>query len=92
MHRADIVAAVKKAGLTMTELSKQRGLSPGACSKALTARFPAAERAIAECIGLALHEIWPDRYSADGGAVRETECDSYDTQRPRESRLNERPV
>lgn len=66
MHRADILASIKKSGTTITQVAIDAGLSPGACSKALKVSFPAAERAIAKRIGLPMHRIWPDRYHADG--------------------------
>lgn len=66
MHRADILASIKKTGSTITQVSIEAGLSPSACSKALSVRFPAAEQAISRRLNLPLHVIWPARYHEDG--------------------------
>ncbi|WP_082980074.1 helix-turn-helix domain-containing protein [Labrys sp. WJW] len=62
MDRHDILAAVRRTGQTLRTVATAAGLSPGACSKALSTPFPAAERAIAECIGKPLHLLFPERY------------------------------
>ncbi|MGN8114548.1 helix-turn-helix domain-containing protein [Labrys sp. 22185] len=69
MDRHDILAAVRRAGHTLRTVATTAGLSPGACSKALSAPFPAAERALAECIGKPLHLLFPDRYRRGPGGA-----------------------
>lgn len=63
-HPADIKAAVEKKGTNLTQLARDKGLNPAACRNALTARNTPGERAIAECIGKPLWELWPDRWEA----------------------------
>jgi Ner family transcriptional regulator len=62
-HRADIVAAVRKAGWTLRKLSLAIGLSPNALNNALDRPWPRAERIIAEAIGVTPETIWPSRYA-----------------------------
>lgn len=62
MHRADIVAAVRKAGTSISALSVKSGLKPTTLNNALERRYPKGERIIAEAIGKTPQEIWPSRY------------------------------
>lgn len=61
-HRADIVAALHKAGWSLRRLSIEAGLSAGALNNALDRSWPKAERIIAAAIGEAPEAIWPSRY------------------------------
>lgn len=61
-HRADIVAALHKQGLSLSRLSVAAGLSASTLRNALRAPYPRAEQIIAEAIGVPAHEIWPSRY------------------------------
>ncbi|WP_083460545.1 helix-turn-helix domain-containing protein [Gulbenkiania mobilis] len=61
-HRADIVAALHKAGWSLRRLSQEAGLSAGALNNALDRPWPKAERIIAAAIGEAPEAIWPSRY------------------------------
>ena len=54
--RHAIVAAVHRQGFSLVALAVENGLSRQACSAALNIPFPAADRAISECIGVPLHE------------------------------------
>lgn len=63
-HRADVVAALKKAGWSVRALSMAHGLSPNTLKGALTSPYPKAEKIIADALGLAPEEIWPQRYAA----------------------------
>lgn len=48
MHRADIVAAVRKAGTSISALSVKNGLKPTTLNNALERRYPKGERIIAD--------------------------------------------
>lgn len=61
-HRADIVAALHKANLSLRALSQANGLSAGALNNALDRPWPKAERIIADAIGVEPSVIWPSRY------------------------------
>lgn len=61
-HPADILAALKKRGHSLSGLSKQNGYHPTAAGKALKKPWPAVEILIAEAIGAHPRDIWPSRY------------------------------
>lgn len=61
-HRADVVAALRKKGWSLRELSRQNGLSAGTLKSALDHSYPKAERIIAAAIGVTPEEIWPERH------------------------------
>lgn len=66
-HRADIVAALRKAGWSLRKLSVHHGYaSPGTLTNALDRHWPKGERLIAEAIGVDPAEIWPSRYLKHG--------------------------
>lgn len=62
MHPADILAALKKNGISMAKLSRDSGLASGTLSNTLRMRWPKGERLIAEAINMRPEEIWPSRY------------------------------
>ncbi len=61
MHRADILAALKKKGWSLRALSLQSGLAAGTLKAALERPYPKAERIIAAAIGFAPEAVWPAR-------------------------------
>ena len=63
VHRADIVAALRKKGWSLRALSLQSGLAAGTLKAALERPYPKAERIIAAAIGVAPEAIWPLRYA-----------------------------
>lgn len=65
-HRADIKAALEKAGWTLRRLSAAHGYQPKSISLVLHRPWPAAERIVADAIGESPQAIWPSRYHADG--------------------------
>ena len=62
MHRADIIAAIRKRGKTLTQLSVEAGLHPRTLGNALERKYPKGEKIIADFIGVPVQEIWPERY------------------------------
>jgi len=65
-HRADIKAALEKAGWSLRQLSIHHGLTPKCFQHAMWRPYPKGERAIAEAIGKKPEDIWPSRYDANG--------------------------
>lgn len=65
-HKADIKAAVEKAGHTLRGLSKKHGLSHAYFGESLHRPIPKAQAILAETIGLPPQKIWPSRYEKDG--------------------------
>lgn len=74
-HRADIVAALRKAGWSLRRLATHHGYaSPTTLTTALARPWPKGERLIAAAIGVAPADIWPGRYpKKDNTADREIE-------------------
>lgn len=65
-HSEDIKAAIRKCGVTLTELGRRHGYSERAVSVALRQRWPAVEAIIAAFIGVEPQVLWPDRYDPEG--------------------------
>lgn len=65
-HPADVLAALKKRGLSLARLSVENGYHPTAAGKALKQSWPAIERILAAALALTPQEIWPSRYDKDG--------------------------
>ena len=62
-HRADIVAALHKAGWSLRRLSvKNNYKSPTTLIQALNRRWPKGQNIIANAIGVKPSVIWPSRY------------------------------
>jgi len=64
-HPADVLAALKKRGKTLSGLSVANGYHPTAAGKALKRRWPALEAIIANALELSPAQIWPSRYAAN---------------------------
>lgn len=65
-HRADIIAAVRKAGSNLQQLSIKYELGAGTLRNALYVPAPKYERLIASFLGMKPEDIWPSRYNQDG--------------------------
>ena len=61
-HPADIVAAIRKAGTSLSALGRANGLANTTLRNALDKPYPRAEQIIASAIGVTPEEIWPSRY------------------------------
>ena len=68
MHPEDIKAKVRKTGLSLGALALTYGLPEWTCRNALREPHLAAEQVILRHLGLAGHEVWPDRYLPDGAS------------------------
>ncbi|EPT7427229.1 TPA: transcriptional regulator [Vibrio parahaemolyticus] len=62
-HRADVVAELKKRGLTLAELGRQNGLSPSTVKNALDKHYVNGEEIIASALNMKPEQIWPSRYA-----------------------------
>lgn len=65
-HPADIYAALRKRGYNLAALSVDSGYHRTAVGKALRRHWPAAEKIIADAIGVPPQTIWPSRYRTPG--------------------------
>lgn len=61
--------AVYGQGFTLVGLAVAHGLNKKACLHALTRRHIPGERAIADCLGVPLAELWPDRWTPAGTRI-----------------------
>ncbi len=61
-HSADIIAALKKRGTSLSAVSRKSGLASSTLANALNRRWPKGERLIAEALGIAPEQIWPSCY------------------------------
>jgi Ner family transcriptional regulator len=61
-HPADVLAALKKRGKTLSGLSREHGYHPTAAGKALKKPWPALELLIASHLDQDPGDIWPSRY------------------------------
>ena len=68
-HKEDIKAAVRKRGVTLTQLALSAGLAESTCRNALIRPTPSGNRAIAAFLGLPLHELWPQWFGPDGSRL-----------------------
>lgn len=62
-HSADIIAAIKKKGSSLSQISRQAGLNSSTLNNALSRRWPKGERIITEFLDIPASEIWPSRYN-----------------------------
>jgi Ner family transcriptional regulator len=65
-HRADIVAAVRKRGSTLRQLSLQHGFAESTLRASLERLHPVAHTIISEFIDQPRQIIWPQFYDLDG--------------------------
>jgi lambda repressor-like predicted transcriptional regulator/phage repressor protein C with HTH and peptisase S24 domain len=65
-HPEEIKAAIRKTGMTLSDLSRSAGFSDGAAKRALLIPWPRIEVVIATRLGLKPEEIWPSRYTPEG--------------------------
>lgn len=69
-HKADIKAALEKAGWSLRQLSLSHGKSAGYYREVLHRPNPSAEAALAEILKATPQQIWPSRYEPSGEARR----------------------
>lgn len=69
-HPEQIKAAVRMRGTTLSQLAEDNHLPRPVCSLALYQPRRKAEEVIAQFLGVPLHELWPDRWTADGRRIR----------------------
>lgn len=72
MHREDIKAALKKAGVTPSTLSRDNEYSRNAVSDTINGRWwPSVEKIIADALDKEAYQIWPERYNDYGQPVQQ---------------------
>lgn len=66
MDRNEILAEIRERGWSLAQLAGNANVLPQYLSHALRAPNPQGERVILEFLKKPGHEVWPDRYAADG--------------------------
>jgi Ner family transcriptional regulator len=61
-HPADIIAALRKKGTTLSAVSRAAGLCSSTLSNALSRPWPKGELLISQAVGVPACVIWPSRY------------------------------
>lgn len=84
-HPQLIKAHIHMRGMTLKKLSLDNGLSESACRQALLRSQPAAERVISRFLGIPLHDLWPDRWDAEGLRIVSRDDDAEDSHERDES-------
>lgn len=69
-HSADIIAALKKRGITLAELSRQSGYASSTLSNALIRPWTKGEQIIASALNMPPEKIWASRYNNKTRTVR----------------------
>lgn len=62
-HRQDVLAAIRKKGISVAELARQNGYeNPTTFYNVFKVPYPKVERIVAAFLELPPEEIWPSRY------------------------------
>ncbi len=78
-HPEDIKTAIRKKGVTLSELCEQMNVAHYSASKALAEPFTKGELAIAEFFEVPVQLLFPTRWTADKKRVRPRYADKYTT-------------
>lgn len=79
-HHEQIKAAIRMRGMTLRQLAIDNGRNPTSLSLVFARPSPFAEKIIADFLGVPLHELWPERWTADGRRIRPRYAHKYITQ------------
>ncbi len=69
-HPSEVVAALRKIGTSIAELSRESGLRHSTLSNALNRGWPKGEWIIAQRLNLHPSQIWPSRYFDHAGNLK----------------------
>ncbi|MFV2030553.1 helix-turn-helix domain-containing protein [Neisseria sp. S1] len=70
MHPELIKAKIGMKGMTLADVARNAQIGEHSVRAALRRPSLAGEKAIAEALNLNLHELWPERWTADGRRIR----------------------
>lgn len=68
-HRADIIAALHKKGLSLSGLAREHGFGDSTLRMSLHHPYPRPNTVIADAVGETMHSLWPDWYAPDGTQI-----------------------
>lgn len=67
-----LVAELHRQRMTLTELALRNGLPANACRRVKTVSHYPAQEVIADFLGCAPEDLWPDRYPRGGPRILDT--------------------
>ncbi|WP_112092942.1 MULTISPECIES: helix-turn-helix domain-containing protein [Lonsdalea] len=70
-HQADIIAALRKRGTTLSALSRSAGLSSSTLANVFSRPWPKGEWLVATALNVHPSEIWPSRYFDESGTLQD---------------------
>ncbi|MGK4329547.1 helix-turn-helix domain-containing protein [Lonsdalea quercina] len=70
-HPADIIAALRKRGTTLSALSRSAGLRSSTLANVFSRPWPKGEWLVATALDVHPAEIWPSRYFDDSGTLKD---------------------
>lgn len=88
-NRFDIIAAVRKNGGTLASIARSVELSPKSVGWALIRPHLRANKAIADFLGVPLHELWPQWFDRSGGRIDPRSPTQTRSQRSHTTRVSE---
>jgi Ner family transcriptional regulator len=62
----DVKAEIGRRGGSLSAIAKAAKLDPSSCRCALRYPVPAANKAIADFLGLSVHDLWPEWFDEHG--------------------------
>lgn len=65
-RRAWVVYQLRLQGRSLASVAREMGVNRSAPGHALRSPYPRMERAIAEAVGVPVHELFPERYDPSG--------------------------
>lgn len=81
-HREEIKAAIRMHGETLISLSRKSGLARDSVAVCLKRPLPSANRAVANLLGIPLHQLWPQWYDASGKRIPLRSTYKHSAKRP----------
>lgn len=78
-HPEDVKSAIRKTGVTLSELCEHMGIDHRSASKALAEPYTKGELAIAEYLGIPVQLLFPTRWTMDKKRVRPRYAAKYTT-------------
>lgn len=70
LRRAWVNYALAMRGLSLAEIARREGVHRTCPGQALRTPYPKMERAIADAVGMTVHELFPERFRSDGSRIQ----------------------
>lgn len=70
LRRAWVNYALATRGLSLAEIARRLGVHRTCPGEALHKPYPKMERALADAVGMTVHELFPERFHSDGSRIK----------------------